>query len=107
MSEIEDDAGRFAQVSGMSYAYDPNRPPGSRIVEVEVEGDPLDAGRTYRVATNEYMFRGGDGYEALARGEVLIDLSGGTLLANMVMDHIKQQREIAPTSVEGRITRVD
>ena len=77
MSAIEDDAGRFAQVSGMSYAYDPKRPPGSRIVEVEVGGDPLDVGRTYRVATNEYMFGGGDGYAALARGEVLIDPSGG------------------------------
>ena len=77
VSEIEDDAGRFAQVSGMSYAYDPKRPPGSRIVEVEVGGDPLDVGRTYRVAANDYMFRGGDGYEALARGEVVIDPSGG------------------------------
>jgi hypothetical protein len=44
VSQIEDDAGRFAQVSGMSYAYDPKRPPGSRIVEVEVGGDPLDVG---------------------------------------------------------------
>jgi 5'-nucleotidase / UDP-sugar diphosphatase len=102
----EDDAGRFAQVSGMSYAYDPSRPPGSRIVEVEVGGDPLDVARTYRVAANDYMYRGGDGYEALGRGEVLIDPSGGTLLASMVMDHIKQQGEIAPR-VEGRITRVD
>ena len=90
----------------MSYAYDPKRPPGSRIVEVEVGGDPLDVGRTYRVAANDYMFGGGDGYEALARGEVVIDPSGGPLLASMVMDHIKQQREIAPR-VEGRITRVD
>ena len=106
VSEIEDDAGRFAQVSGMSYAYDPSRPPGSRIVEAEVNGDPLDTGRTYRVAANDYMFRGGDGYEALARGEVVIDPSGGALLASMVMDYIKKQGEIAPR-VEGRITRVD
>jgi 5'-nucleotidase / UDP-sugar diphosphatase len=106
VSQTEDDAGRFAQVSGMSYAYDPSRPPGSRIVEVEVGGDPLDTGRSYRVATNDYMFRGGDGYAALGRGAVLIDPSAATLLASMVMDHIKQQGEIAP-AVEGRITRLN
>jgi 5'-nucleotidase / UDP-sugar diphosphatase len=106
VAEIEADAGRFAQVSGMSYAFDPKRPPGSRIVEVEVGGDPLDAGRTYRVAANDYMFRGGDGYEALGRGEPVIDASGGALLANMVMDYITKQGEIAPR-IEGRITRVD
>jgi 2',3'-cyclic-nucleotide 2'-phosphodiesterase (5'-nucleotidase family) len=106
VSEVEIDAGRFTQVSGMSYAYDPKRPPGSRIVEVEIGGEALDTGRTYRVATNDYMYRGGDGYEALKRGEVLIDASAATLLANMVMDYIGQRGEIAP-AVEGRITRVD
>jgi 2',3'-cyclic-nucleotide 2'-phosphodiesterase (5'-nucleotidase family) len=106
VSQVEADAGRFAQVSGMSYAYDPTRPPGSRIVEVEVGGDPLDTGRTYRVATNDYVYRGGDGYEALTRGEPVIDASGGALLANMVMEYIEQRGEIAP-AVEGRITRVD
>jgi 5'-nucleotidase / UDP-sugar diphosphatase len=106
VSQIEADAGRFAQVSGMSYAYDPKRPPGSRIVEVEIGGDPLESGRIYQVATNDYIYRGGDGYEALGRGETLIDPSAATLLANMVMDYIGQRGEIAPR-VESRITRVN
>ena len=106
VSQVEDDAGRFAQVSGMSYAYDPTRPAGSRVVEVEIGGDPLDTGRAYQVATNDYIYGGGDGYEALARGEPLIDPSGGTLLASIVMDYIAKQGEIAP-AVEGRITRVN
>lgn len=106
VSQVEDDAGRFAQVSGMSYAYDPSRPPGSRIVEVAIGGDPLDTERTYRVAANDYMYSGGDGYEALGRGKPLIDPSGGTLLASTVMDYIARQGEIAP-AVEGRITRVN
>lgn len=105
VSQVEEDAGRFAQVSGMRYAYDPTRPPGSRIVEVEIGGDPLDTSRTYKVAANDYMYEGGDGYEALGRGEVLVHPSGGTLLVNLVMDYIEKQGEIAPR-VEGRITRV-
>ena len=32
--------------------------------------NPLDPGRTYRVAANEYMFGGGDGYAALPAGRL-------------------------------------
>jgi 5'-nucleotidase / UDP-sugar diphosphatase len=52
------------------------------------------------------VYDGGDGYEALSRGTALIDPSGGTLLANMVMAYIERQGEIAP-QLEGRITRVN
>jgi 5'-nucleotidase/UDP-sugar diphosphatase len=106
VSQVEDMAGRFPQVSGMTFAYDPSKAAGSRIVQVEVGGKPLDLGRTYKVATNEYVYGGGDGYQALSRGKALIDASGGTLVAGMVMDYIEEQGEIAPEA-EDRITRVD
>ena len=106
VSQVEDGAGRFPQVSGMSFTYDPSRPPGSRIVEAEIDGRPVEASRVYKVATNDYVYGGGDGYEAFSRGRALIDPSGGTLLASMVMDYIAKQGEIAPET-EGRITRVD
>ena len=106
VSQVEDGAGRFPQVSGMSFSYDPSRPPGSRIVEAEVGGQPVEASRDYAVATNDYVYGGGDGYEALSRGTALIDPSGGTLLANIVMDYIERQGEIAPET-EGRITRLN
>jgi 2',3'-cyclic-nucleotide 2'-phosphodiesterase (5'-nucleotidase family) len=106
VSQVEDGAGRFPQVSGMSFTFDPAQPPGSRIVEAKIGGQPVEASRVYKVGTNDYVYEGGDGYEALSRGTALIDASGGTLLANMVMDYIQRQGEIAP-KIEGRITRVD
>ena len=105
VSQVEDGAGRFPQVSGMSFAFDPSEPPGSRIIEAEIGGQPVEASRVYQVATNDYVYGGGDGYEALSRGTALIDPSGGTLLANMVMGYIERQGEVAP-EIEGRITRL-
>ena len=105
VSQIDDGAGRFPQVSGMTLTYDPAKPPGSRIVAVQVGGRPLDRERVYKVATNEYIYGGGDGYAALSRGRPLIDASGATLLASMVIDYIARHGEIAPR-LEGRITRV-
>jgi 2',3'-cyclic-nucleotide 2'-phosphodiesterase (5'-nucleotidase family) len=106
VSQIEDVAGRFPQVSGMTFTLDPARPPGSRIVQVAVGGRPLERGRAYKVATNEYVYGGGDGYAALSRGRPLIDASGATLLSSMVIDYIGHQGAIAPR-LNSRITRVN
>jgi 5'-nucleotidase / UDP-sugar diphosphatase len=106
VSDVEGTAGRFPQVSGMTYRYDAGKPALSRIVAVEVGGAPLEMGRTYRLATNDFIFGGGDGYAALTRGKAIIDPSAGTLMATTVMDHIAQQGEVAP-QVEGRITRLN
>jgi 5'-nucleotidase/UDP-sugar diphosphatase len=106
VSQVEDKAGRFPQVSGMTFSYDASKPPGSRIVEVKVAGKPLDLGRAYKVATNDFVFGGGDGYAALGKGKAIIDASGGTLMASMVMDYIAAKGTVAP-AVEGRITRLN
>ena len=106
VSQVEDGAGRFPQVSGMTFSYDASAPAGSRIVEILVGGEPLDPSRTYKLATNSYIFGGGDGYEALSRGKALIDPAAGTLAAGMVMDYVAAKGEVAP-AVEGRITRIN
>ena len=61
--------------------------------------------RVYKLATNEYVCGGGDGYAALARGKPIIDASAGTLMAGAVIDYIARQGAIAP-KVEGRIARL-
>ena len=102
VSRIEDKAGRFPQVSGLRFVYDPAAAAGSRVKSVTVGGEPLDPGKTYRVATNDYIANGGDGYAALRRGKTIVDASGATLMASQVMDYIEKQGKVAP-KVEGRI----
>jgi 2',3'-cyclic-nucleotide 2'-phosphodiesterase (5'-nucleotidase family) len=106
VSQVEDEAGRFPQVSGLTYSYDAAHPAGSRIVAVTIGGKPLELGRTYRLATNDYLYAGGDGYDTLSKGKPIVDAAGGTLMATIVMDYISARREIAP-KVDGRITRLN
>ena len=106
VSRIEDVAGRFPQVSGLTFAFDPSKASGERVVEVSVGGAPLDPAAKYRVATNDYMAGGGDGYAVLTNGTTIIDASGATYMASMVMDYIAATGTVAPT-IEGRITRVE
>jgi len=102
VSRIEDKAGRFPQVSGVTFVYDLKAPAGSRIVEAKVGGKPLDPVATYRIATSDYMLRGGDGYTPFTKGKVVIDPSGAVLLATIVMEYVAAKGTVAP-KVEGRI----
>lgn len=101
-SKFEDGAGRFPQVSGLKVTADVKKPAGSRIVSVEANGHPLDKAATYRLATNDYMLSGGDGYTAFAGGKVIVDARGGKLIANDVMVLVKSLGTV-DAKVEGRI----
>ncbi len=101
-SKIEDGAGRFPQVGGMKVVADKSKPAGSRVVSVEIGGKPLDPKATYKLATNDYMLDGGDGYTALKGGKVTVDPRGGKLVANDVMVLVKKLGTVT-AKVEGRI----
>ncbi|HRJ68923.1 MAG TPA: 5'-nucleotidase C-terminal domain-containing protein [Beijerinckiaceae bacterium] len=102
VSQVDARAGRFPQVSGMKVVYDAKAAAGSRIVSVEIAGKPLDPAARYKVASNDFMFGGGDGYGALGRGRTLIGKTDGTLMANVVMGYVRKLGKVE-SKVEGRI----
>ena len=103
VSHVEDGAGRFPQVSGMTYVYDPAAEPGSRVVSLKIGGEEVNRDKLYTLATNNYVLGGGDGYDALGGGKVLVDNANGNLMANDVMNYIAEKGGVTQT-VEGRIT---
>jgi 5'-nucleotidase / UDP-sugar diphosphatase len=94
--------GRFPQVSGLTIEADTSRSRGSRIVAIKVGSDPLDDARTYTVAVNDFMARGGDGYVQFRDAERLLPEADGSLLANDVMVHVRKLGTVR-AGVEGRI----
>lgn len=106
VGQVQEGAGRFPQVSGLAFAYAAGKPAGARVSDVTVGGKPLDPARTYTVATNDFMARGGDGYATFATAKVLIDGNAATLMTSQVTDYVAARGTIAP-AVEGRIRRLD
>jgi len=105
VSQVERVKGRFPQVSGITFTYNPKAEPGKRVVEVKVGGQPLDCNKTYVVAINDYMGHGGDGYTMFKDAPRVISERDADLLANVVIDYIKKHSPVAP-KVEGRIKTV-
>jgi 2',3'-cyclic-nucleotide 2'-phosphodiesterase (5'-nucleotidase family) len=101
-SQIGRLSGRFPQVSGLSIAADPAAAPGARVKAVMVNGDALDLGRDYKLATNDFLARGADGYGMLT-GKTQVSADSGTrLVALDVIDYVEALKRI-DAKVEGRI----
>ena len=101
VSGIEESAGRFPQVSGLQFGYDPKATHGSRLGLVLVGGARVEPGRTYRLATTDYLAAGGDGYDMLKSAPVLVDSNGGPLLVNVVAEAVLAAGRVA-AAPEGR-----
>ncbi|MFE4022361.1 bifunctional metallophosphatase/5'-nucleotidase [Streptomyces sp. NPDC059101] len=62
---------KILQISeGLTYTLDMTKQGAARVVadSVRVSGSPLDPAKTYRVAMNEFLAGGGDGFPALKQG---------------------------------------
>jgi 2',3'-cyclic-nucleotide 2'-phosphodiesterase (5'-nucleotidase family) len=91
--------GGFLQVSGISYVIDGSKPAGERLVSVTYQGKPLEKNSCFKVATNDYLYNGGDEYDEFKDSKLL---AAGGLLKDILSDYIKSKKEVSPAE-EGRI----
>lgn len=52
----------------IEYLYDSSKPVGSRITKATINGKEFDLKRQYRVATNNFLADGGDGFATFLKG---------------------------------------
>ena len=98
--------GRFAQVSGLCFAYDISAPAGARVISAvrqasdgSCSGAPVDltAASSYTIAENDFMANGGDGYPNFVSRMVTRDI-----MDQVLADYITATSLISP-SIQGRI----
>eukprot|EP00540_Astrosyne_radiata_P022214 CAMPEP_0116838606 /NCGR_PEP_ID=MMETSP0418-20121206/9307_1 /TAXON_ID=1158023 /ORGANISM="Astrosyne radiata, Strain 13vi08-1A" /LENGTH=135 /DNA_ID=CAMNT_0004468629 /DNA_START=19 /DNA_END=426 /DNA_ORIENTATION=+ len=110
-SAVPSTSGRFGQVAGMKVEFDPSKPGIDDQVEVTTpsrikslvvmkgdgSGDDIvvedfalmgDPARTFVLATNEFLLTGGDGYNGVAAGRVLVKTEDGEqkILEDYIME---------------------
>ena len=103
LSRLPAAAGRFPQVSGMRVEFDPQRPAGGRVLAITDRRRAARPNKVYRVAINDFMARGGDGYSSFAAIDPLVPLEDTPLLSDEVMIHLRGRGSVQ-SGVEGRIT---
>jgi 5'-nucleotidase len=79
----------------MTYTYDQTRPPGQRIdaASVTIAGRPLVPTATYRIATSDFVWAGGDGFSAatVATDPMMIGVD-----VEILLDHLKTHSPLSP-----------
>ena len=101
VSQIEEVAGRFPQVAGMTFTVDPSAEVGSRISDVMIAGAPVDPAKMYGAVSNNYVRNGGDGYKMFRDAQDAYDY--GPDLADVTAEFLAAQGPYTPYT-DGRIT---
>lgn len=107
VSRVDRADGRFPHVGGMRYSWNSSAPAGSRITDIQVSDGrggfvALDPNATYRVAVNNFIANGGDGYSVLQQGTNRVDT--GFIDADVLVEYIQSRSPVSP-QVEGRIVQ--
>ncbi|WP_019636970.1 5'-nucleotidase C-terminal domain-containing protein [Paenibacillus fonticola] len=108
-AKLADLPGKFPQVAGMKFKWDPDGPANSKVYDIQIKKEdvyvPLSETATYRLATNSFVANGGDGYasfaEAIANGAYNEDL--GYPDYEIFMEYVDLLGGKVSPIVEGRI----
>ncbi|MFC3767527.1 bifunctional metallophosphatase/5'-nucleotidase [Paenibacillus sp. GCM10012303] len=95
-------AGGFLQVSGLSYTFDASKEAGSRLVEVTVDGKPIDPTKIYKVVANDFLTGGGDKFTML-KDETKLLSKTKSYLRDAFYEYLQKHPTVSP-QLEGRIT---
>lgn len=113
VSSLPMSKGNFLQVSGVSFAVDLTEEPqvltednkaikfqGDRVSDIKINGQPLQFTKNYRVAVNDFLARGGDGFITFnsAKDSDYTSLS----LTDVLYEYIKKHSPLK-TETDGRI----
>jgi 5'-nucleotidase len=96
---------RFLQVSnGFNYTWDSTKPHGQHIVpnSMTINGAQVDPAASYRVAMNNFLATGGDGFSVFNEGS---DPLGGEIDIDALVNYFLTHSPVAP-GPQNRITRV-
>jgi 2',3'-cyclic-nucleotide 2'-phosphodiesterase (5'-nucleotidase family) len=107
VSQMPAVAGRFPQVSGLCFTYDISAPAGSRVTgavrqanDGSCTGAPVDltAASSYKIAENDFMAGGGDGYPVFTSRATTQDI-----MDQVAADYITAASPLSPV-LQGRVT---
>lgn len=104
---VPDNDGAFPYASRLRYTADMNRPKHSRITALDVQDSdgswaPIDPDRIYRIATNQYLADGRDGYGKF-KTDAGYRYDTGFLDAEILMEYVEQTGPLTRLT-EERIT---
>lgn len=91
------------QISGITYAYNPDKPLGHKIISIQHQNAPLDKNKVYTIATSDFMASGHGVFSVMKRAKLV---RIGNIDHEIVIDYIKHLPQPFTSQIQGRINRL-
>lgn len=83
----QSNATRMLQISGLTYTWDSNQPPGNKVINIHLpDGTDLDPNKSYTVVANGFLAGGGDSFTVFREGT---NRETGPVDLDALVDYIK------------------
>ncbi len=96
LADSTDPNGSFLQTSGITYTINPNSPTGKRTEDIRIHGEPLDIGKTYSLATIDYLASGKDGFQKLVCHK---ETKTKRSPSDVVISYLEKQKEVTRADI--------
>lgn len=97
LSQVEFRRGRFLHFSGAKITFDSTAPANERLRSLMIDNKPVQADKTYSIATTDYLALGGDGFSMLKdKNKKALNMRVPPLLLDVIINTIRSKREINP-----------
>ncbi len=101
----------FLQIAGFRYSWTKNATAGKRVVEGSLKlanGDLVEKSKSYKVAVNNYLATGGDGFTVFLEAKVLAESGPNDLDAfvNFLKEKAKSGPIKSESLIDGRIQKL-
>lgn len=77
------------------YTYNPDAAAGEHITGIWIDGVPMDAAATYRIASGSFLIGGGDNFTVLQEGTNRTD--SGLIDTDVFMNYVAQHSPVSPS----------
>lgn len=99
-------SGRFPQVDGLVYTFNPSFPVGQRLISAQIKDangtlSDINPNAVYSVCTNSFVAQGGDGYTMIPPNAFNV-MPFGPIISTTVIDYVNYFKTVN-VSVDGRI----
>lgn len=92
-------SGKFPAVGGMKVVADFSAPTGKRVKSVIVKGESLEPTKSYRLVVNDFIARGGEGYDWSSATDFM---RSGRAIDKLVAEYLEDNTPYTPF-IDGRM----
>ncbi|PZO58004.1 MAG: bifunctional metallophosphatase/5'-nucleotidase, partial [Pseudoxanthomonas suwonensis] len=92
----------FGVSENVTYAYDPTRELGDRVIDIKINDEPIDLDATYTIVAASFLFEGGDGMTTLAQASNIRDT--GVLDRDALASYFEASSPLVPDYAQRQLS---